>query len=157
MTYNPYLTDENFFVATKVCLVYENKILVIEESRPWKPLWMDLPGWKISKDDRNIAPLQTLSREVWEELGLDIDFNESNSRFLTVFKKYEDVTFSDVPVPFIFLCYTHQLDELPDISLSHEHVSARWISASDMHTIHNWRPWFDTIVNKAFTTLETPN
>jgi hypothetical protein len=44
MTYNPYLTEENFFVATKVCLKFQHKILVMEETRPGKPLWMELPG-----------------------------------------------------------------------------------------------------------------
>jgi hypothetical protein len=44
MTYNPYLTEENFFVATKVCLKFQDKILVMEEARPGKPLWMELPG-----------------------------------------------------------------------------------------------------------------
>jgi 8-oxo-dGTP pyrophosphatase MutT (NUDIX family) len=153
MTYNPYLTEENFFVATKVCLVHKNKILVIEESRPWKPLWMELPGWKISKNDRDMNLLQSLNREVYEELGLDIDFNLSNTELFTAYKKYEDVTFSDVPVPFIFLCYIYQFKELPDILLSHEHVSARWIWLVDLDDIHHWRPGFDTIIRKAFSAL----
>ena len=150
MTYNPYLTEENFFVATKVCLVHNSKILVIEESRPWKSLWMELPGWKISKNDKDKSLLQSLNREVFEELWVDIDFTESNTRLFTAYKKYEDVTFSDVPVPFIFLCYMYEFDDMPEILLSHEHVSARWISLEDLVKIHHWRPGFDTIVKKAF-------
>lgn len=157
MSYNPYLTEENFFVATKVCLVHDNKILVIEDSRPWKPLWMELPGWKISKNDRDISLLQSLHREVEEELGIDVTFTESNTELFTAHKKYEDVTFSDIPVPFIFLCYIYQFEEPPEILLSHEHVSARWIWLADLENITHWRPGFDAIVRKAFTILPRIN
>jgi len=149
--YNPYLTDETFFVATKACLVHNDKLLVIEESRPWKPPWMELPGWKISKDDKNMSILQSLAREISEELWLDIDFTESNAKLFLVHKKYEDVTFSDDPVPFIFLCYIYEIGQIPEIKLSHEHVSARWISLWEIDTINHWRPGFDTIVRKALT------
>lgn len=148
--YNPYLTEENFFVATKVCLKFQDKILVLEEDRPWRSLWMELPGWKISKNDRDLDLFECLNREVREELGLDIPFNDSNTRLFTAYKKYENVTFSDVPVPFIFLCYIHELDTLPEFILSHEHASARWIWEEEIQGISHWRQWFDEIVRKAF-------
>ena len=51
MTYNPYLTEETFFVATKICFKYGDMILVLEENIPNRPIWTELPGGKISKDD----------------------------------------------------------------------------------------------------------
>jgi 8-oxo-dGTP pyrophosphatase MutT (NUDIX family) len=150
MTYNPYLTEENFFVATKVCLRYRDTILVIEEKRPWKPLWMELPGGKISKNDKDRDIFACLHREVSEELSIDIRFDESRTHLYMAHKSYEHVTFSDVPVPFIFLCYIHECDTLPDIRLSHEHASARWITEGEVSQISHWRPGFDEIVQSAF-------
>lgn len=74
-----------------------------------------------------------------EELGLEIDFNDSNTKLFMAYKNYEDVTFSDVPVPFIFLCHIYEFDNLPEISLSHEHTSFYWISEEDIENIHHWR------------------
>ncbi|MDD2694276.1 MAG: NUDIX hydrolase [Candidatus Gracilibacteria bacterium] len=150
MAYNPYLTEETFFVATKVCLKYQDKILVLEEDRPGKALWMELPGGKISKNDRELNPFQCLNREVREELGFEIDFDETNTKLFMAYKNYEDVTFSDVPVPFVFLCYIYECDMMPQITLSHEHTSFRWITENEIGNIHHWRQGFDKIVKKAF-------
>jgi 8-oxo-dGTP pyrophosphatase MutT (NUDIX family) len=150
MPYNPYLTEESFFVATKVCLKFADSILVIEENIPWKPLWMELPGWKISKKDKDTDLFWSLNREVFEELWSNIDFNESNTKLFMAYKKYEPVVFSETPVPFVFLCYIHELHEKLDIVLSHEHASMQWITKEQIHTIAHWRWGFDKIVEQAF-------
>jgi len=94
---------------------------------------------------------QSLNREVSEELGLDIDFNDSNTKLFMAYKKYEDVTFSETPVPFVFLCYLYECRDLPDIILSHEHTSSRWIHEDEIDKIDHWRSGFDTIVHNAFS------
>ena len=152
MNYNPYLTEETFFVATKICFKHKDMILVLEENIPSRPLWTELPGGKISKDDKDLDILWSLRREVLEELGLDIDLNNTNTHLFMVHKKYEQTTFSDVPIPFIFLCYAYYLDAIPDILLSHEHADFRWIRQDDIKNITTWREWFDTIVERAFLT-----
>lgn len=150
MSYNPYLTEEIFFVAVKCCLRYEDTILVVSEDRPGKPLWRELPGGKISKDDRDISPLLSLARELEEELWLTLTLTEENTRLFSGEKSYEDTTFSPLPVPFVFLCYVHDLQEKPEIVLSHEHTSYEWIYESEISHFSDWRKWFDTIVRKAF-------
>lgn len=55
-------------------------------------------------------------------------------------KNYEDVTFSDSVFPFIFLCYIHEIPDKPDIILSHEHVSSRWIRENEIDHFSHWRP-----------------
>ena len=139
MSYNPYLTEETFFVATKVCLKHDNKILVLEECIPNRPLWTELPGGKMSKDDKDLDILGSLRREVMEELGIDIEFTESNTKLFHVWKKYEDVSFSPEPAPFVFLCFMHELERIPDILLSHEHADFRWITAETVDDITTWR------------------
>ncbi len=151
MTYNPYLTEETFFVATKCCLRYHEEILVVSEIRPSKPLWRELPGGKISKNDRGISLLDSLSREIQEELWLDLILDPSNTRLFHVEKSFEDTTFAPDPVPFIFLCYIIDLDEKPDINLSHEHASYEWLHESQIDQYSDWRKWFDMILKKAFS------
>lgn len=69
--YNPFLSEETFFVATKCCLIKDGKILIVGETRPGKALWWELPGGKISKADQNLLPIESLARELQEELGDD--------------------------------------------------------------------------------------
>ncbi len=139
MSYNPYLTEEIFFVAVKCCLRYEDEILVVSEARPGKPFWRELPGGKISKDDRDISPLLSLAREIEEELGLTITLTEDNTRLFSVEKSYEETTFAPLPVPFVFLCYIHDLSEKPRVVLSHEHTSYDWIHESEIESFSDWR------------------
>lgn len=150
--YNPYLTEENFFVAPKCCFFYQSKLLVLSESRPGKPLWREFPWGKISKADKDILPLKSLEREVWEELGWILDMDERNTKLFHVMKSYEMTTFSQDPVPFLFLCYFHILTEVPEIQLSHEHSEVHWITLDQIEFVENWRNGFDTIAKKAFTT-----
>lgn len=82
----------------------------------------------------------SLRREVAEELHIDLDFNESNTRLLMALKNYEDVIFSDSTVPFIFLCYVYEISDKPDIILSHEHSSYRWIEEYEIDEFSHWRP-----------------
>lgn len=67
-------------------------------------------------------------------------------------KSYEMTTFSDNPVPFLFLCYIHILSEVPDIMLSHEHSEVLWIAQDEIGSVQSWRGGFDSIAKKAFTT-----
>lgn len=150
--YNPYQTEENFFVATKCCFFFEGKLLVVSENRPWKPLWREFPGGKISKADASISLLESLRREVQEELSWDILLNEENTELFMVVKSYEATTFSTEPVPFLFLCYFHTLENIPEIQLSHEHSEVLWIEECEIESLPSWRWKFDTIAKKAFQT-----
>ena len=56
-----------------------------------------------------------------------------------VHKSYEDTTFSDQKVPFIFLCYIYEISTLENIVLSHEHAECNWIGEDQISSIINWR------------------
>lgn len=117
--YNPYLTEESFLVATKCCLKKDDKILIVWENRHGKPLWWELPGGKISKADQDLSPIESLARELWEELREW--FWDSRRRWRTFYGiqilwRYD---FSDSKVPFIFLCYVYEVPR----------------------TYHNTQPW----------------
>lgn len=68
-----------------------------------------------------------------------------------VHKSYEDTTFSDKKVPFIFLCYVYKISGELDIELSHEHTEYRWILPDQIQEINDWRDGFDYIVHNAFS------
>jgi 8-oxo-dGTP pyrophosphatase MutT (NUDIX family) len=141
--------EETFFVATKLCLRCEGKILTLFESYPWLPLWRDLPGGKISKSERTEDIYFTLSREIREELGLNIVFHSGNTTLFSVEKIYEMTTKWEVR-PFIFLCFLYEIESFPTLTLE-EHSSYEWIEKDDIELFSDWRKWFDHIVNKAFT------
>lgn len=141
-------SEESFFVATKLCLKCKDQILTLFESYPWLPLWRDLPGGKISKADKEEGILFTLSREIWEELGIKIEFTAENTQLFWIEKRYEMTTKGEVR-PFIFLCYLYEIDEFPQIRLE-EHSSFEWIDKKQIDTYSDWRKWFDDIVRKAF-------
>lgn len=149
--YNPYLTEETFFVATKCCLIKDGKILIIAEDRPGKPIWWELPGWKISKNDQNLLPIESLARELEEEIGSNFWILSWNPQLFMVHKSYEDTTFSDKKVPFIFLCYVYKVSRELSIELSHEHTEFRWILPDQIQQIDWWRNGFDNIVRNAFS------
>lgn len=142
-------TEENFYVATKLCLFHKGKVLTLFEKYPGLPLWRDLPGGKISKADKDHDIFFTLSREIQEELWLEIKFDEKNTELFLVDKKYEHTTKGEVR-PFIFLCYRYEIDIDPKIILT-EHSSSEWITEDEIGTLSDWRPGFDFIVKKAFT------
>lgn len=144
--------EETFFVATKVCLFFDHKLLTLVESYPWLPLWRELPGGKISKKDRSNPVLSTLSREVKEELWMSINFTEEDTTLFHIEKRYEQTSLWEQKA-FLFLCYIHELQVLPEITLA-EHSSYEWISKDQISTFTDWRPGFDDIVRKAFLTVQ---
>ena len=77
----------------------DGKILIVGETRPGKALWWELPGGKISKADQNLLPIESLARELQEELGDDFWILSWNPELFMVYKSYEDTTFSDKKVP----------------------------------------------------------
>ncbi len=148
MSVNPLIYEETFYVATKLCLKCGDEILTLVESYPWLPLWRELPGGKISKADGSNSPLFTLNREIREELGIDIQFDDSNTGLFHVEKRYE-VTTQYTERAFIFLCYLYEIDSKPELILT-EHSEALWIRESDIDSYTDWRPGFDSIIRRAF-------
>ncbi|MDD2916704.1 MAG: NUDIX hydrolase [Candidatus Gracilibacteria bacterium] len=146
----PYLSsEERFFVATKCCIYIDGKILVIREKKANGDAHWDLPGGKISKREMEADVISSLERELSEELGDSFGVREKAQLF-HVQKAYEKAFHSDDILPFIFLCYTLELDEVPQIVLSDEHTTYRWIEESEIATLDSWRTHFDSIVKKAF-------
>ena len=142
-------TEEQFFVATKLCLRCSDEILTLTESYPWLPLWRELPGGKVSKADSQNPLFFTLDREVREELGIDLGLTESNTHLFHIEKRYEATT-KYAERAFLFLCYLHDIITKPEITLS-EHSSSHWMKLTDIDTFTDWRPWFDTIIRKALS------
>ena len=124
--------DETFYVATKLCLKWNESILTLFESHPGLPLWRDLPGGKISKTDKNEDIFFTLRREIKEELGIDIVFDTSNTKLFSLEKKYERTTKGEIR-PFIFLCYLYEIHDIPRFVLT-ENTSTQWITQDQIDT-----------------------
>ncbi|NRH20718.1 NUDIX hydrolase [Candidatus Gracilibacteria bacterium] len=140
--------EERFLVATKCCILVQGKILILGEKVQDTIHW-ELPGGKISKQDKEKEIISSLEREVLEELGLNLS-PQDTPKIFHIQKSYEKAFHSDDILPFIFICYLIELDYFPEISLSDEHTIHRWITPSEIDNISPWRTQFDTIVKKAF-------
>ncbi|MFA6091171.1 MAG: NUDIX hydrolase [Candidatus Gracilibacteria bacterium] len=146
----PYLPhEERFFVATKCCLFVNGKLLVIREKKSNKDSHWELPGGKISKGEKDDDLIISLERELLEELGDSFGVKE-NAQLFHIQKVYEKAFHSDEILPFIFLCYILELNEMPQIRLSDEHVMYKWIHESEIDSLQPWRNHFNTIAKKAF-------
>lgn len=141
--------EERFLVATKCCLYHEWKILILGETKSNDGVWWEIPGGKISKDETGATPVQSLARELREEIGADF-WAEIDAKLFTVEKRYEKAFYADAILPFLFLFYILEVKSMPTITLSHEHQEYRWIAEDDVESITWWRWWFDEVVKKAF-------
>ncbi len=140
--------DERFLVATKCCFFVEGKILILGEKVQDTIHW-EIPGGKISKKDTEKEIISTLEREVFEELWINLS-HWYKAHIFHIQKSYEKAYFSDDILPFIFICYSIELDHFPEIRLSDEHTFYKWITLPEVDSISSWRSHFDTIVKKAF-------
>lgn len=137
-------TDQTYYIACKVGLFCEWKLLIIceEPRQEW-----EIPWGKRSKADFWSDILTTLKREVQEELQFDITPYEKSIHFIGT-AEYEQIF--DNGNSLFFLLYICEIDDFPDFQLSEEHTNLKWITESEIDTIPSWRPWFKNIVKKCF-------
>lgn len=106
--------------ATGVICEHTHRFLYLRYSslKPQSGRW-GLPGGSLNPEE---DPLAGIARELYEETGI----STSNFTFLHVFDN-----FSPTGIPYRFHLYHLKLTSLPSISLSPEHDSYAWVSASE--------------------------
>lgn len=104
------------YVAQKALLVNpQGKVLVVKSSRPnGAGDWWDFPGGQMEPGE---TPLETLEREVCEEIGVSIDSSKSRLFYSLTTKGFGSMADEDVLKLFYIVP-----DRIEDIALSHEHV-----------------------------------
>jgi 8-oxo-dGTP diphosphatase len=113
-----------FAVATKgVIFNTNNEVLIIfkSEIEDINPNTADIPGGRLEFKE---TPEQGLAREINEEVGLEIEII-APSRSWSMVKEDKDLQL----VGITYLCYAK---ENTKISLSEEHVSAKWVAVNEV-------------------------
>ncbi len=146
-----YHTEEHFFVATKCCLFYEGKILILNEWIQGTECWWDIPGGRISVADSVISPLGTLARELREELGSDFGIEKQTIEPFCIQKSYQKLPNKKNEHAFLFLFYQYNLEAIPEVHLSEKSAKYQWIWPGEIDTIDLWKPGLKNIIRKVLS------
>lgn len=142
-------TMQKMFVANKACIVNsEGKILLVRDTglqqdhQAGEGAW-DIPGGRMDKEDKTI--MEALSRELKEELGLDIDISNAKIIATSLWSINGD---DDRRVTAII--YKLQINEasLP-IVLSNEHSDFGWFDLLEINEM-TASPCVKKILNDCF-------
>lgn len=113
---------ETYFVAVKVFLEKEGKLLIVKDNfGDW-----DLPGGRIKKDEFYTPLDQVVKRKMSEELGSAIVYTVEDKP--SIFMRHERVEMAPgSPTVRIFALGFIARLETGEIHLSPRHVEAKWI------------------------------
>lgn len=141
-------TEELFFVATKCCLLYDGKILILNEWIEGTECWWDIPGGRISVSDKTITPLGTLARELREELWSDLGIEQQTIDPFFIQKSYQKLPNQEHEFAFLFLYYRYNLEQNPKIHLSGKNTKYQWIWSGEIDVITLWKPGLEDVIRK---------
>ncbi len=105
------LPDESLCMAVSCLFFYEGKVVLVRNARGW-----EIPGGHIDEGE-TIA--EALCSEMWEEVGVDVDYKEYSLRWYRKLyppapMKHRDREGENYPFPFWYLAtYICHLDVLP--------------------------------------------
>jgi 8-oxo-dGTP diphosphatase len=123
-----------FFVGQKAFVRKGNEVLVIND--PIEGL--DYPGGRIEETDTNLV--QSLQREVREEIGLEISVGKPFATFWHTLAAHEKFVGSSV------LLIAYECEYVSgEIKLSHEHDSFVWVNKENYHTVNDGTSFFEML------------
>lgn len=116
---------DTYFVAVKVFLEKDGKLLILKDSfSEW-----DLPGGRIKTDEFDVPLEQIIQRKMREELGNEIKYDIGKPVVFMRHQRQESV--SGNPTVRIFAVGYEGTLESGDIHLSDRHTEMKWIDLKD--------------------------
>ncbi len=130
-------SDFSPFVEVSSCYAeFEGRILLLlrQSGRPYENMW-GVPAGKI---ERNESPLDSLLREVYEEVGVKL----VPEKVVTIGKLYFRIPKGD----YIYHMYLHHFDELPEITLAPDEAqNAKWVTVQEAYCMQLMPGAFDAL------------
>lgn len=126
-------------VGVKALIKFDNKFLLLlnnPEIYPEFQKW-SIPGGRI---ESGISLLENLQREIKEEIGVDLDLN--NSRLIDAV----DILKPDKHV--VRLTYLIEVNKQIQIVLSKEHIQYKWMNINEIRFLSNLDKYLLEIINK---------
>lgn len=117
-------TDFSRDLRVVTCFIeHQNHLLLLQRSTT--PFKWAIPGGKVEKDESDFAALQ---RELFEELGVNIDEN-------CPIRHLHEVSVRNQVADYQLILYKWELNKRPEIVLNpREHIEYRWVPISDFGT-----------------------
>lgn len=120
------IADANYHLVVHICIFNAKGEMLIQQRQPFKESWPDLwdltvGGSAVAGDSSQLAA----ERELYEEIGLEIDFNGIRPHFTINF----DVGYDD------FYLFETDVD-ITKLKLQHEEVqTVKWASKDEIFTM----------------------
>jgi len=119
----------------------ETKVLILQRAwymKKFKGQW-GFPGGSVDNKDKDSK--EAAIRELQEETGIELTWNEKNN-----IKKYDMVTNEDGSVSEYYITHL-ELENLPYINISKEHAKYEWFN-SESDQKKKWMPDIFKIIQK---------
>ena len=118
----------------------DNYLLLYRNNHPIFGNDPDLPGGTLEEGE---STLETMIREVQEEIGVSIDGNKAKEIYMGLDYSAHGTQYS---------LFITKVDEQPEITMSWEHLSYEWLSRADfLSKIENAE---DTYMHMVYDTLK---
>lgn len=139
MKKNDHQLTDDVKLLQKVVLIHGDKFLILqrEENAFSRPLAWDLPGgnaeWPETLEDKENPHQSNVSREVFEETGIEVSddlFTTENLVELRTYFEAQDQVFSVITGWRVKL--NDDFNE-EDVQISHEHTNYRWITLEQLN------------------------
>ena len=138
-------TPKTEFVAKALVINEKNEALILKvglyPARPDKSFKPDLPGGMVDPGETELA---AIARELYEEAGIQADQNS----FKLVYVKTEFSPRSHTSVT-KFLYVIH-LENVPEITISWEHASYKWVPLDILLSTVELRPFYKEAIEYVF-------
>lgn len=116
---------DTYFVAVKVFLEQEGKLLILKDSfGDW-----DLPGGRIKTDEFDVPLEQIIQRKIREELGSDVKYTIGKPIIFMRHQRQEQVP-GNPTVRIFAVGYEGKLED-GEIQLSQRHTEMKWVDPKD--------------------------
>ena len=119
----------------------DDEILILRRAnymRKYKSLW-GFPGGSVSDSDKD--PKEAAIRELKEETGIELTFNETNNC-----EKFDSITNNDGSVSDYYIA---KLESKPEVKLSKEHSKYEWFKENTKENLR-WMPDVFQLIQKYF-------
>lgn len=119
---------QDFNAAIEVVATYvscDGKVLFLQLA----PNKREAGKWGVPAGKLEVGEMSVLGakRELWEETGLDIDVSALQSLKALYMRKPD--------MDYVYHLFAVNITQLPQISLSSEHCSYRWVTQSEAHSL----------------------
>lgn len=119
----------------------DDEILILRRAnymRKYKSLW-GFPGGSVSDSDKDSK--EAAIRELKEETGIELTFNETNNC-----EKFDSITNNDGSVSDYYIV---KLESKPEVKLSKEHSKYEWFKENTKENLR-WMPDVFQLIQKYF-------